>query len=266
MTGSVRRRVARGAALAAIAALAGACRSPDIRLAYAPAPGTVYRYAVHVVSTSTTVLSGRAPQRHADVLDFVAVDTVLAADQAGTRLRVEVSSGPRSLGSYVVRLDRQAALTGIDAENGQPLTAAGALQLQDLLPAVAGAPPDRPLRPGDRWQVNEPVQLPTLAAARLVGAGRLDALGVLDGRRVAETRATGSIELGPTASGSAGQVGLRGHETIFVTSARAVDDGAVERSTASTKGLFDILLLADGKAPLVTGQLVVNVSSTTRRL
>ena len=45
--------------------------------------------------------------------------------------------------------DRAAQLTAVESVEGMPAEALGTLGLSEIFPAAAGAPPDRPLRPGE---------------------------------------------------------------------------------------------------------------------
>jgi hypothetical protein len=198
---------------------------------------------------------------------------VLATDASGSRLRVVISRLAAPLADYTVRVDRQAALVGIEAVNGEPAdrlsTELGGLQLQDLLPAAVGAPPDRALQTGDRWQTDEPLTVPNFQPARLVQTGRVERFGVVDGRRVAVTSADGTLALTPGGSGGSAAVGLRGIERTATTVARAIADGSIERESAHTTGRFDLVLLSTAGpagSPLVTGQIELDVRSTTRRV
>jgi hypothetical protein len=251
-----------------------ACRPATVRLAFAPRPGAVYHFAVHVQSTSTTRLSGQSPHTRTDDVQLEAVDTVLTTTEAGSRLRVDVSRRATAVASYIVRLDKQASLVGIDTINGEPASQLsgdlGGLQLQYLLPAAVGAPANQSLQSGDRWRIEEPFAVPNVAPTQLLERGRLDRFGVLHGRRVAVTTTAGTLDLSPVqqTSGS-GQVGLRGREHTTTSVTRDVVDGSIERSSALTNGLFDIVLVsATGPTggPLVTGQLSLEVRSTTSRL
>lgn len=259
-----------------ILALLSGCRPSTVRLAFAPRPGVSYRYELHVRSTSVTRLAGQAPRTRTDEIDLTAVDTVLTTDASGSRLHVLVSRRATPVADYSVRIDRQAALVGIDAVDGAPagrLSAdLGGLQLQDLLPAAVGAPPDRALQAGDRWRSEATLAVPTFEPAQLVQAGRLQRFGVVDGRRVAVTSADGTLALSPRATtlvAGAGEVGLRGVERTATTITRVIDDGSIERASAHTSGLFDIVLLSTtgpSGSPLVTGQIQLDVRSTTRRV
>ncbi len=270
------RKAALTLAWLSAAALLGSCRPSTVRLAFAPRPGASYHYALHVRSTSVTRLSGQAPRTRTDEIDLTAVDTLLATDRSGSRLRVVVSRLGTPLADYTVRIDRQAALVAIDAVNGEPTgqlsTDLGGLQLQDLLPAAVGAPPDLALRSGDRWHTAEPLTVPDFQPARLLQAGRVERFGVVDGRRVAVTTADGTLALSPRAAsvtGGRAQVGLRGIERTATTVARVIDDGSIERSSAHTTGVFDIVLVSTAGptgGPLVTGQIQLDVRSTTRRV
>jgi hypothetical protein len=251
-----------------------ACRPATVQLAFAPRPGAVYRFAVHVQSKSTTRLSGQPPRTRTDDVQLEAVDTVLSTTGSGSRLRVDVSRRSTAVASYLVRLDRQASLIGIDTVNGEPAAQLsndlGGLELQYLLPAAVGAPANRSLQSGDRWRLEEPFAVPNVAPTRLLERGRLDRFGVLHGRRVAVTTTAGTLDVAPLpqASGT-GQVGLRGREHTTTSVTRDVLDGSIERSTAVTNGLFDIILVSTtgpNGAPLVTGQLTLEVRSTTSRL
>jgi hypothetical protein len=270
-----KQRIILMAVASLVCALAlSACRPPSVRLAFAPRPGAAYHFAVHIESTSTTKLSGQAPHTRTDDVQLEAVDTVLVTTVSGSQLRVEVTKRGAAVASYIVRLDRQASLVGIDTVNGESATQLtsdlGGIQLQDLLPAALGAPPNQSLQSGDRWQTEEPFAVANLAPTRLLEHGRLDRFGVLRGRRVAVTTTTGTLDLTPVERTAAGaQVGLRGREHTTTSVTRDVADGSIEQSSAHTSGVFDIVLVSTigpTGAPLVTGQLTLDVRSTTSRL
>jgi hypothetical protein len=265
-----------------------ACRPAATTLAFRPRPGAVFRYAIHVTSRSTTHLAGRAPTARTDQATFVAVDTVTDATAEGSRVQVLLQQTGTPTRTYEIRLNRRAELVGIDSVDGRPADAATGLEVEDLLPAAVGAPPDRPLRAGDSWAVDQAVQLPHIAPTRLRGAGRLEQFGVVGRRTVAMTTATATVALapasespglsppvppgflgigGPLPAAPATDVGLRGWESTESAVTRAVDDGAIERSTSKTTGVFDILLTTTGdRVGLVGGQLDVEVTSMTKRL
>jgi hypothetical protein len=272
----VRSRIIRHAGAVVLAGLLsvalGGCRPAGAQLSFVPRPGTVYRYRIAVTSTSTTRLAGQAPTTRREVADLAAVDRVLDVDASGSTLQVDITGASVPPASYVVRLDHQAGLVSIESVNGEPPAEVAGLQVQDLVPAVVGAPPDRPLRPGDRWRLDQPVALPGLAPTRLVGSGRLVAFGVQHQRKLATTSASATIDVAPAPplpAASATAVGLQGRETITTVVTRAVSDGAIESDTAHTLGLFEIVLPgagSPGQTVLVTGQLSVVTESTVERI
>jgi hypothetical protein len=258
--------------------LAG-CRPSGVRLIFAPRPGAVYRYRIHVTSTATTRLTGRPATTRREVADLVAVERVLTVDTTGARLKVDLTGPTSPPASYVVRVDRQAGLASIENVDGVPPAGGSGLQVQDLLPAVLGAPPDRPLHAGDRWRLSQPVAPPRLsptaapapaasssAPTRFEGSGRLIAFGVVHHRKVATTSSTGTIDVAPVAVSNL--VGLQGQETVTTVVTRAVADGSIESDSARTAGTFAIVLPGaahPGQAALVTGQLTVVTESTVER-
>jgi hypothetical protein len=253
--------------LMATVGLAG-CRPSGVRLIFAPRPGAVYRYRIHVASTSTTRLTGRPPTTRDEVADLLAFDRVLSVDAGGARLQVDLTGSTSPPVTYIVRVDRQAGLVGIETVNGLPPASVSGLQVQDLLPAVIGAPPDRPLQGGDSWRVSQPVTLPGLSPTHLLGSGRLVAFGVVHHRKVATTNSTGALDVAAAPSAAPGAVGLQGEETVTTTVTRAVADGSIESDSARTAGTFDIVLPSaakPGQAPLVTGQLTIVTQSTVER-
>jgi hypothetical protein len=214
---------------------------------------------------------------------------VVAVTPSGTQLRVTLSAhgGPPLRRDYDVTLDREAALVGIAQLSGaQPAVPAG-LELAELVPADLGAPPGRPLHAGDRWSIDQPVALPRLVPTRVVGSGRLDSFGIVHHRKVAVTSAQETIELTPSLGGdsppavggstppavggssapAAGDpVALEGQESTVTSVTRSLSDGAIEESTAESRGDFAILLDTTTQRMLGTGNLTLDVRSSTRRV
>src|SRR2546427_707395 len=73
----------------------------------------------------------------------------------------------------------------VERIEGQPAAAFGETGLAEVFTPAASAPPDRPLRPGDRWTINHVVRVADTGSTRLTGEGRLLALGVVHGRKTA---------------------------------------------------------------------------------
>jgi hypothetical protein len=165
-----------------------------------------------------------------------------------------------------VRLDRAAQLIGVDAADRGAL---GDLGVAEIFPAAAGAPPNRPLRPGERWHFKSPVTLPQAAASRLVGSGRLEHLGTTGDRRTATIRTTSTLPVVRRTEGAEGREAvLEGTQRTTTTTTHDLSDGSVESAEAVTHATYALRLLPPPGAagPPVTGTLVLEVRSETVRL
>jgi hypothetical protein len=151
---------------------------------------------------------------------------------------------------------------------GIPASALGELGLSEVFPAAAGAPPDRPLAPGDRWVIDDEVRLETDGApTRLRGEGRLVALGVEDGRDTATVESTTTLAVATTASTSSGTRDLEGAQTTEVVATYDLADGALLRAESVTVGTFDLVLgpPPGGAGDPCVGTLDVEVRSRVSR-
>src|SRR5205085_8744351 len=174
-----------------------------VTIAYRPAPGATFSYDIHVVSSTATSLPGRTvpPPPPAVPTDITAQQRVLDAADGTTRVEVDLERAGIGARTFVMRFDRAAQLTAVESVEGIPAEALGSLGLSEIFPASAGAPPDRPLRPGDRWTIDDRVQLAGMdAPARLVGTGRLVELGVVDGHDTATVSSSTTFPLTSTSS------------------------------------------------------------------
>ena len=253
------------------AGLAGtltACGEDTVRVSYRPPLGARYRHEVRVHSVTTTTLAGSGEDRTVDDLVLITEQTVLAADAEGVRVRVRLRQDGAPDRTFVVRLDRAAQLAGVETVEGLPPSVLGADALPQILPGAAGAPPDRPLAPGERWTIDAPAALPDTVGARLQGSGRLVELGLSGGRKVASTRSSTRLPLSATTPLRGSVVALDGIETTDGTATRALADGAVEQATTVTHGQFRLTLGPVGTpaAAPVGGTLTLDVRSETRRL
>jgi hypothetical protein len=258
-------------ALCAACLLGGlsACDRDTVRVSFRPAVGATYHYEVRVHSVTTTRLVGGEPERAVDDIVLQADETVVSATEGGeARVEVRLRQAGEPDRRFVVRLDRAAQLAGVDAVEGLPPSVVGPDALPQILPGAPGAPPDRPLAPGERWTIDAPAGLPGDGGARLVGSGRLVDLGVIDGRKVASTRATTRLPVTSTAAVRGNAVALDGTETTDGTATRDLADGAVERATTVTRGEFGLVVApaGDDRGAKVTGTLAIEVRSDTRRL
>jgi hypothetical protein len=252
----VRRPIVLVAAIAVL--LASSCRDDHVTIVFHPKPGAVLAYDIHVVSSSTTALDGQpvktSPPAAADLTSRQHV-----LDVSGETARVEVELARVGIGTrtFIMRFDRAAQLTAVESVEGIPAEALGTLGLSEIFPASAGAPPDRPLRPGDRWPIDDRVQLAGMdAPAHLIGAGHLVELGVIDGHDTATVSSSTTLPLTSTTSTPEGVQQLRGTQTTTITVVYDLSNGAVRHSTAQTTGRFDVVL-----AP-PTGQAGVPINGT----
>ena len=255
--------------LATVVALVSAgCRDDQVTIAYQPAPGTTFTYAIHVVSSTTTVLPDRTVTRSPDVADLTARQRVLDAKDNTTRVEVTLARVGIGERTFVMRFDRAAQLTAVESVEGIPAEALGSLGLSEIFPAAAGAPPDRLLRPGDRWVIDDQVQLAGMdAPARLSGTGQLVQLGVVDGNDTATVSSTTTLPLTATSTTSEGVQTLTGAQATTITVVYDLADGSVRHSTAATTGHFDVMLgPPPGQAGTpIKGTLTVELHSEIRR-
>ncbi len=245
-----------------------ACGRDTVRVSFRPAVGATYRFEVGVHSVTTTRLSGSQPERSVDDIVLHVDETVVSAAGGEARVQVRLRQAGAPDRTFVVRLDRAAQLAGVDAVDGLPPSVVGPDALPQILPGAPGAPPDRPLAPGERWTIDAPARLPGGGDSRLVGSGRLIELGLVHGRKVASTRALTRLPLTSTAAVRGNAVALDGTETTEGTATRDIADGAVERATTVTRGDFGLVVApaGDNRGARVAGRLSIEVRSDTRRL
>lgn len=260
-----------GSAILAIACTAGVltgCAPDTVRVSYRPPVGALYRHEVRVHSVTTIRLAGSPPEETVDDALLLTEDTVLSAGPGEVRVQVRIRQAGKADRTFVVRLDRAAQLAGVETVEGLPQSVLEPGALPQILPGAPGAPPDRPLAPGERWTIDAPAGMPGNGGARVMGSGRLVELGLLDGRKVASTRARTRVPLTNTTQLRGSVLSLDGAETTEGTATRTLDDGAVERATAVTRGEFRVRLVpsADEQAIPVEGTLSIEVRSETRRL
>ena len=256
--------------LAMVATVAATgCRDDHVTIAYQPRAGAEFAYAVHVVSTTTSAYPGAPVARPPAVpADFTAHHRVLDAHDGTTRVEVRLARAGSPERTFVMRFDRAAQLVAVESVEGIPTEALGALGLSEIFPAAAGAPPARPLRPGDFWVVDDQVQLAGMdAPARLTGTGHLVQLGVIDGHDTATVTSATTLPLTSTSTTPQGVQTLVGTQTTTITVVYDLVDGSVRHSTATTTGRFDVLLappVGQAGAP-IKGTLIVELRSEIRR-
>ncbi len=244
------RRLAVGVVVAVAAA---GCGDDTVDLSFRPAEGDELTYETTVESSTTT--SGACqdePAERDDRATLTATHRVLEVGDAGVRVEVELSRPGVGTRTVVVRFDRAALLTAIEEVEGIAASALGELGLSEVFPPAAGAPPDRRLRPGDRWEIDDEVRLDADAEpTRLRGEGRLTELGVEDGRETARVETSARLAVSTTSTSARGTRALDGEQATEVTATYDLADGTVLRADAVTTGSFDLVL---GPPPGVEGE------------
>jgi hypothetical protein len=170
---------------------------------------------------------------------------------------------------FEVRFDRGGQPTEVQRIEGLPAGALGDLGLSEIFPAAAAAPPDRPLSPGDRWDLDQPLAEDGAGSqARLAGTGRLVSLHHAGGRPLAEVESSYRTPVRRTAEDTGGRLALDGSQSTRADVAYDLDDDVVHSVEARTRGRYRITLLPPTgvQGAPVPGTLVVDVDSTTRRL
>ena len=251
------------------AAVAPGCGDDDgrVTIAFRPEPGTELRYATEVESTTTTDLPCQPAETRTDRTRLDTTQVVL--DRDGAAVRVEVTLSREGIGArtFVMRFDRAAQLTAIDSVEGIPAEALGDLGLSEIFPPAAGAPPEDPIAPGDRWTIDDEVDLGTGEPTRLRGEGRLVALGVVDGQDTATVESTTDLAVRTEVAATTGTRSLTGNQRSDVRAVYDLATGALRRSEAHTTGTFDLVLGpppgADGDP--CAGTLTVRLRSTVVR-
>jgi hypothetical protein len=228
-----------------------------------------YEYTIHVVSSTTSAFPG-APPSHPPVVpaDITARHHVLDASDGTTRVEVQLAREGLGQRTFVMRFDRAAQLTAVESVEGIPAEALGSLGLSEIFPAAAGAPPARRLRPGDRWVIDDQVQLAGMdAPARLSGSGHLVQLGVVDGHKTATVSSTTTLPLTAISTTPDGVQTLVGTQTTTITVVYDLTDGSVRHSTATTGATYEVLLSPPAGQPgaPIKGSLTVKLQSETRR-
>ena len=251
----------------ALAVIGAACDDPAIQLTYRPAVGSKTVYRLKVSTSTTTKLEGEATTHRNESFVLRSEQLVQsAAPGSETQVSVRLTGAGRDARDFQVRLDRGGQLASVETVGGVPASALGNLGISELLPSAAGALPSKPLRPGDRWRINQLLRIGGARAGRLVGFGRLASLGVSDGTKQAMVDTEVALPVDRTTAGEGGgTVHLIGavRTTMHVT--QRVIDGVVLAATAKSVGRYDVTLLPptpEGGPPIV-GTLVVTVRSTT---
>ncbi len=265
----MRSSVSLALAAATLCVLSTGCQPDTVRIAFRPAEGAAYGFEVTTDARTTTTLPGEPPDVTRDTAVLREEQRIL--EIGGDRVRVEVVVRIPDVGTqtYVVQLDRAAQLTEVETVEGIPTATLGELGLTEIFPAAAGAPPDRRLRTGDHWTIDDRVLVAGLPEpTRLSGTGELVELGVIDGHDTATVRSHYALPLSQTTTTPTGQGTLEGSQFTDVTVTYDLADGAVRRARATTTGRFTLRLSPPPNAPArpIVGTLQIEVHSETTRV
>lgn len=264
----VRRPAAVLALVAATASLSSGCERDTVTLSFQPTEGSQLEYETTVESVTVTQLPGRVAVTREDRTRLDAHQEVLDVGDDGVLVEVSLSRPGIGTRTFTMRFDRAAQLTRVERVEGIPAAALGDLGLSEIFPAAAGAPPDRPLAPGDRWAIDDEVQLAgDDQPARLRGEGRLVEVGVEDGEDVATVRSTASLPIHTTTSTTRGTQSLTGTQVTVATATYDLDGGALRRASAVTTATFLLVLgPPEGRGgDAIEGTLSVHIRSEVRR-
>lgn len=256
-------------ALAALAGIAGCDGDGTVALAFRPDEGDELAYRTTVESTTSTDVPCQPARRRTDRATLAATHRVLEVGDDGVRVEVALSRTGVGTRTVVVRFDRAAQLTAVEEVEGIPAAALGELGLSEVFPAAAGAPPDRPLAPGDRWTVDDEVRLDADGPpTRLRGEGRLVELGVEDGQETATVDTTTTLAVSTTTASAAGTRSLDGEQVSNVVATYDLADGALRRAESVTTGRFELVLgpPPGGAGDPCVGTLDVEVRSRVSRV
>ena len=248
-----------------------ACSPGTVRISYRPAVGEVVTYRTSVRAVTVTRIGDEAARRREASSTLTARHRVLSSGAEGAEVEVRLSQEGVAPSTFLVRFDRAGQLVGVERIEGLPADALGDLGLSEILPASAAAPPRRALAPGETWEIDEPVALPSASsAARVTGRGRLVALGVDGGRRVARVDSRYRLPVRQTAGDTGGRLALEGSLDTAAVVSYDLDDDQVHAVESRSTGRYAVTLLppagvAGVAGVAVPGTLEVDVTATTRR-
>ena len=259
----VRRTVA---ASAVVLALAG-CDEHTVAVRFEPEVGDVYRFEADVETQVLRTVDGVTTDE-SDAATLDATQTVQAVADDEVLVRIALRRDDAAPRTVDVRLDRASRLTAIDLVEGVPAEALG-LDVGMDLPADIGSPPTGRLEPGDRWEILREVSLGDLARPILVqGRGRIDSLGVEDGRKVAVAVVELDVPVRTILDTADGRVRLVGTQHTTSETAYDLADGALRRDRTVTDGRVEVIAEppAGVDAEPLRGDIEYRIVTRTRRL
>lgn len=244
-----------------------ACEEHTVAVRFEPEVGDVYRFRADVETDVVRTIEGvTSSEEDAATLDATQTVQAVADDEVLVRVALQRDdAAPRTVD---VRLDRASRLTAIDLVEGVPAEALGLDVAMDL-PADIASPPTGRLEPGDRWEILREVSLGGIGRPVLVrGRGRIDALGVEDGRDVAVAVVELEVPVRTVIDTADGRVRLVGTQHTTSETAYDLGDGAMNRDRTVTEGTVEVIAEppAGVDAEPLRGDIDYRIVTRTRRL
>jgi hypothetical protein len=242
-----------------------ACEEHTVAIRFDPEVGDHFRFRSEIETEVTRTIDGdRDVERDVSRLEATETITEVAEDEVGVAVTVQRDGAP--VRSYTVRFDRTGRLSTIDLVEGVPTEALG-LDLATDLPADIASPPGGRLEPGATWAIDRRVTVEDRTVT-ITGSGRIDALGVEDGRAVAVAVVELSVPLRSVVQTPDGRVTLRGTQRSHSRTTYDLDDGTARADRTRIQGDVEVLVEPpEGiEAPPVPGSVRYDVRSETRRI
>lgn len=234
---------------------------------FEPEVGDVHRFRAEVETEVVRTVDGVTTNED-DAATLDATQTVQAVADDEVLVRVALQRDDAAPRTVDVRLDRASRLTAIDLVEGVPAEALGLDVAMDL-PADIASPPTGRLEPGARWEIRREVSLGDRTRPVLVqGRGRIDSLGVEDGREVAVAVVELDVPVRTIIEGDTGRVRLVGMQRTTSETAYDLGDGAMNRDRTVTEGTVEVIAEppAGVDAEPIRGDIEYRIVTRTRRL
>lgn len=261
------RRLRRAAAGVTLVLTLAACEEHTVAVRFEPEVGDVYRFAADVETEVVRTVDGVTTEE-SDSARLDATQTVQAVADDEVLVRIALRRDDAAPRTVDVRLDRSSRLTAIDLVEGVPAEALGLDVAMDL-PADIGSPPTGRLEPGDRWEILREVSLGGLARPVLVqGRGRIESLGVEDGREIAVAVVELEVPVRTILDRPDGRLRLVGTQRTTSETAYDLADGATRRDRTVTEGAVEVIAEppAGVDAAPLRGDIDYRIVTRTRRL
>lgn len=254
-------------AAGALVLLTTACEEHTVAVRFEPEVGDVYRFQAEVETEVVRTVDG-VTSEESDAATLDATQTVQAVADDEVLVRIALRRDDAAPRTVDVRLDRASRLTAIDLVEGVPAEALGLDVAMDL-PADIGSPPTGRLEPGDRWEILREVDLGGVGRPVLVqGRGRIDSLGVEEGRDVAVAVVDLEVPVRTILDRPEGRLRLVGVQRTTSETAYDLADGAMRRDRTVTDGTVEVIVEppAGVDAEPLRGDIEYRIVTRTRRL